>query len=115
MTMTAPHPDLVRHVQDGTIPKGQVLLVGTDRGFEAVHLLERGYDVVGIDPDPDNIRSTRETVSYRGFFGYFQLGEPSALPVEDAYFDVVCDFLETPEPELKRVLRRGGKSFRFKR
>jgi SAM-dependent methyltransferase len=107
--------EFVRMVREGLLPKGQILLIGTGDGLEAVHLLERGYDVVGVDPDKETVVATRETVSHHGFFGYFQTGNPAQLPVEDAYFDAVCDFLGAPDSEIRRVLKRGGLWWRLTR
>ena len=108
MSTEEAHPGFVRLLGEERIPKGHLLLVGTGKGLEAVHLLERGYFVVGVDPDPVAIRDTRETVSNKGLFAFFQTGDPAQLPVEDAYFDVVCDFLGAPETEIRRVLKRKG-------
>lgn len=108
------HPLFLKAAQEGEIPKGQVLLIGTRGGAEAVYLLERGYDVVGIDTDIVQTRATREVVSTHGFFGFFQTGTPEAIPVEDHYFDVVIDFLGAPETEIKRVLQPKGISLKLK-
>ena len=84
-------PDLVRWVETGAVPKGQALEVGPGLGHDAVFLLERGIDVIGVDISPTAIRLTRENASHHGFFGYFQLGDVRRLPIEDAYVDFTYD------------------------
>jgi SAM-dependent methyltransferase len=86
-----PDPDLVRLIQEGKIPKGQALDIGTGPGHDAVFLMQHGFDVIGIDISPSAIKLARENTSNHGLFGFFQVGDIRHLPVEDAYVDFAND------------------------
>lgn len=113
-----PDTDLVRLVQDGTIPVGQALDIGSGPGHDSVYLIQRGFNVIGIDISPTAVVITRENVSHAGLFGFFQTGDIRKIPVEDHFidfaFDRGCFHTLSPEDrpaaisEVARVLRKRG-------
>jgi len=82
---------LVRGVEEGRILPGQALVLGTGSGAESVYLIQKGFDVIGIDIDPAAIRATRENVSGHGLFGFFQMGDVRNIPVEENWVDFMHD------------------------
>jgi len=113
-----PDLDLVRLVNDGTIPVGQVLDIGTGPGHDAVFLIQYGFNVIGIDISPTAVILARENASKAGLFGYFQQGDIRQIPVEDHFIDFVYDrgcfhvlsLEDRPKAvrEIHRVLRSKG-------
>ncbi len=113
-----PDPDLVRLVRSGTIPMGQALDIGTGPGHDAVFLIQRGFDVIGIDISPSAVELARENASNVGLFGFFQQGDTRQIPVEDHFIDFAydrgCFHVLSPEDrpkavsEVHRVLKKGG-------
>src|SRR5437763_1337201 len=86
-----PDSDLVRLVKDGTIPVGQALDIGTGPGHDAVFLIQRGFNVIGIDISPTAVKLARENASNAGLFGFFQEGDIRQIPVEDHFIDFAND------------------------
>ena len=113
-----PDPDLVRLVNSGTIPVGQALDIGTGPGHDAVFLIQRGFNVIGIDISPTAVVLARQNASSAGLFGFFQEGDIRRIPVEDHFIDFAYDrgCFHVLEPadrpkavgEVHRVLRDGG-------
>jgi len=113
-----PDPDLVRLVSSGKIPVGQALDIGTGPGHDAVYLIQRGFNVIGIDISPSAVKLARENASAAGLFGFFQQGDIRQIPVEDRFIDFTndrgCFHVLAPEDrpkavqEIGRVLRKGG-------
>lgn len=86
-----PDPDLVRLVNAGTIPVSQALEMGTGPGHDAVFLIQRGFNVIGIDISPTAVILARENASNAGLFGFFQVGDIRQIPVEDRFIDFAYD------------------------
>ena len=113
-----PDPDLVRLVNDGTIPVGQALDIGSGPGHDAVYLIQKGFHVIGIDISPTAVILARENASKAGLFGYFQQGDIRDIPVEGHFIDFAYDrgcfhTLDAPDrpkavSEIHRVLRKRG-------
>jgi ubiquinone/menaquinone biosynthesis C-methylase UbiE len=113
-----PDSDLVRLVQAGTIPVGQALDIGTGPGHDAVFLIQRGFNVIGIDISPSAVKLARENASNAGLFGFFQEGDIRQIPVEDRFIDFAYDrgcfhvLAQEDRPkavaEVVRVLKKGG-------
>ncbi len=113
-----PDADLVRLVNEGAIPVGQALDIGTGPGHDAVFLIQKGFNVIGIDISPTALKLARETASNAGLFGFFQVGDIRQIPVEDRFIDFAydrgCFHVLAPEDrpqavrEVHRVLRKGG-------
>lgn len=112
---------LVQLIQEGQIPliaHGQALDLGTGEGHDAVFLIQKGFDVIGIDLDPAAVKTTRENVSGHGLFGFFQVGDIRQIPVEDSWVDFTndsgCFCTLSPEDqviaavEIARVTKRRG-------
>ncbi|OAP36978.1 hypothetical protein AU381_19855 [Sinorhizobium glycinis] len=75
----------------------RILDIGCGTGRLAKELIEAGADVCGIDPEPQAIRTARETVPR----GKFTIASAEALPFETASFDVtmmVNSLHHVPEP-----------------
>jgi SAM-dependent methyltransferase len=114
----APDTDLAKLVNDGTIPVGQALELGTGPGHDAVFLIQHGFNVIGIDISPSAVVLARENASNAGLFGFFQQGDIRHIPVEDHFVDFVYDrgCFHTLDPqdrpqavsEILRVLKKGG-------
>jgi len=113
-----PDSDLVRLVESGEIPCGQALELGVGPGHDAVFLIQKGFDLIGIDISPSAIKLTRENVSLHGLFGFFQVGDIREIPVEDGWVDVAIDrgcfhTLDKTDwtataAEIARVIKRNG-------
>ncbi len=91
-------------------PTDQVLDVGTGGGERFIALapsFERG---VGVDPDPEMVRTARENTSASlAAKVSFVEGRADALPVPDTSFDVVLNRHAVVDvAEVMRVLRPGG-------
>ena len=90
--------------------------VGCGNGMTALHLAATyGFDVTGIDVDPEQIRLARESAESRTDVR-FLVGDATRLPFDAAAFDVVATNKTThhiPEwktvlAEMVRVLQPGG-------
>src|SRR5258708_3333748 len=113
-----PDSDLVRLVNNGTIPVGQALDIGTGPGHDAVFLIQHGFNVIGIDISPTAVVLARDNASKAGLFGYFQQGDIRDIPVEGHFIDCAYDrgcfhVLEAPYrpkaiSEIHRVLHKRG-------
>jgi ubiquinone/menaquinone biosynthesis C-methylase UbiE len=97
-------------------PAAQVLEVAPGPGFLSIELARRGLNVRAVDISKTFIEIARRNAAAEGANVRFDLGNASALPVEDASVDfVVCRaaFKNFSEPvkalaEMRRVLRPGG-------
>ena len=64
--------------------------VGCGNGVTAMHLAAKyGFDVTGIDVDPEQIRVAREAAGRRADIR-FLVGDATRLPFDDAAFDIVA-------------------------
>jgi SAM-dependent methyltransferase len=114
-----PDSDLVRLVDAGTISIGQALDIGTGPGHDAVFLIQRGFNVIGIDISPSAVKLARENASNAGLFGFFQEGDIRQIPIEDQFIDFANDrgcfhVLDEKDRlqaigEVRRVLKKGGR------
>jgi len=98
----------------------RVVDVGSGAGFDSViaarRVTERGR-VIGVDMTPEMLRRSRETADLLGLTSLeFRAGMAEALPVEEAWADVViangvinlCVDKRAAFDEIFRVLRPGG-------
>ena len=98
----------------------RVVDVGSGAGFDSViaarRVTERGR-VIGVDMTPEMLRRSRETADLLGLTNLeFRAGMAEALPVEEAWADVViangvinlCVDKRAVFDEIFRVLRPGG-------
>lgn len=90
--------------------------VGCGNGMAAIHLATTcGFDVTGIDVDPDQIRLAQRTAGQRVDVR-FQVADATRLPFADATFDIVATNRmthhipgwKTAIAEMVRVVRPGG-------
>ena len=90
--------------------------VGCGNGFTALHLAATyGFDVTGIDVDPEQIRLAREAAGSRADVR-FQVADATRLPFDTATFDIVATnktthhipAWQTAVAEMLRVLKPGG-------
>jgi tellurite methyltransferase len=102
----------------------KVLDAGCGGGRNLVYFLKNGYDVHGIDPNPDAISAVRQlsqTLSNNPAEN-FVVASAENLPFEDSYFDLVISsavlhFAANPEhfdsmlQSMWRVLKPGGYLF----
>jgi ubiquinone/menaquinone biosynthesis C-methylase UbiE len=97
-------------------PGGAVLEVAPGPGFLSIELARRGLDVRAVDISRTFVEIARRNAEAEGVRARFELGNASALPIENAGVDfVVCRaaFKNFSEPvkalaEMRRVLRPGG-------
>jgi ubiquinone/menaquinone biosynthesis C-methylase UbiE len=95
---------------------GAVLEVAPGPGFLSIELAKRGLQVQGVDISKTFVEIAQRNAAADGVQARFELGNASALPVEDGSVDfVVCRaaFKNFSEPvkalsEMRRVLRPGG-------
>ena len=94
-------------------PGGTVLEVAPGPGFLSIELAKRGLQVRAVDISKTFVEIARRNAAAEGVQARFQLGNASALPLDDASVDfVVCRaaFKNFTEPvtalaEMRRVLR----------
>lgn len=94
----------------------RVIDVGTGTGNAAIEAARRGADVLGVDPAPRLVEVARSRAASEGLRARFVVGDATALPAEDASFDVavsVFAVIFAPDAaraaaELMRVVRPGG-------
>jgi len=103
----------------------KVLDAGCGGGRNLVYLLQNGFDVYGIDPEPEAIEAVKalsKQLSPGNPVDNFKIALVEDLPFEDAYFDlVICNtvlhFANGPDHfdqmmrSLWRVLKPGGYFF----
>jgi ubiquinone/menaquinone biosynthesis C-methylase UbiE len=96
----------------GLVEGADVVDLGCGTGLSSRPLIERGANVVGIEPDAEMLARAESTLGDRA---RFQLGRAEALPLPDASADLVVSaqaahWFEEPEAgdEILRVLRPGG-------
>src|ERR1700749_4566820 len=95
---------------------GSVLEVAPGPGFLSIELPNRGRQVRRVEIIKTFVEIARHNAAAEGVKARFQLGNPAALPVDDASVDfVVCRaaFKNFSEPvkalaEMRRVLKPGG-------
>jgi ubiquinone/menaquinone biosynthesis C-methylase UbiE len=108
--------------QDGPKEKGKILDIGCGPGIYAKDLLERGWEVWGIDLSPKMIEVAAQSISdvpepdrQRA---HFSVGQVDALTFDAEFFDaVICigvlsyvESLENSLSEISRVLKPGGRA-----
>jgi ubiquinone/menaquinone biosynthesis C-methylase UbiE len=97
-------------------PSGKVLEIAPGPGFLSIELARRGLDVRAVDISKTFVELARRNAAAEGVPARFELGNASALPLENAGVDfAVCRaaFKNFSEPvkalaEMRRVLRPGG-------
>lgn len=88
--------------------RGHSLLdVACGTGVFLEMLWEYGFDVTGLDPAPDNLKTARERLGHRA---EFRLGQPDYLPFDDQSMDYVSlisllEYVENPKDVLAEALR----------
>ncbi len=97
---------------------GPVLDIGVGKGNLAIEVARRGFDVVGVDTDPEALRLARALAARAGVSARLRLieADAAALPFQDGSFGAVVSMnalhhLATAEPVLDsvaRVVRSGG-------
>jgi len=105
-------------LEEGGKILGSVLDVGCGTGENALHLANRGHDVVGIDGSAGAISIARAKAVTRGQPVQFRLGDALALSSLQRSFDTILDsglfhvFSDEDRPRYVRslasVLRPGG-------
>lgn len=109
-----------RHEGAGSIPAGRRILdcgAGGPRPPLAL-FAEHGFDVVGVEVDPERAEMAREAGRERGLSLDIREGDMRALPFDDDTFDYVYEFyslchltradMPVAIREMMRVLKPGG-------
>jgi SAM-dependent methyltransferase len=96
----------------GLVPGARVIDLGCGNGLSTVPLVERGADVVAIDPDEAMLEHAAHRLGERAIL---LAGRAEQIPLPDACADLVvaaqsAHFFEEPTArrEIRRVLRPGG-------
>ena len=85
-----PATELREYGGPGLVRRKRVIDVGCGDGRMALGCAPYASEVVGVDPDPDAIRSARARARELGIANVkFQVGVAQALPFSDGHFDVV--------------------------
>ena len=95
---------------------GSLLEVAPGPGFLSIELAKRGLQVRAVDISKTFVEIARRNATAEGVTVRFQLGNASALPIDDESVDFVAcraAFKNFTEPvkalaEMRRVLRSGG-------
>ena len=108
-------------------PPGRVLEVGCGPGSLSIELAGRGFEVTGLDLDPDMVERARANAERVGAgtgaetsgsaLPTFLVGDVAALPFDDASFDLVVSTFSMHHwadrhaglAEMARVVRPGGR------
>lgn len=113
-------PDYVRHVLDhvGDLRGARVLDLGCGTGYMSCLLAARGAQVDAVDVSEASLEVARWRAEISGLGDriHFHVAPAEALPFPDGQFDGVCGAfalhhldLAVASPELRRVLRPGGR------
>jgi 2-polyprenyl-3-methyl-5-hydroxy-6-metoxy-1,4-benzoquinol methylase len=98
---------------------GRLLDLGCGTGRLTVELAARGYDVYGVDINPDFVEIAQDKVKTRGVSAHFMTSPAERLPFDDKFFDIciansvlehVTDWKKTIS-EVARILKPGGTVF----
>jgi ubiquinone/menaquinone biosynthesis C-methylase UbiE len=96
----------------GLVPGADVVDLGCGTGLSSLPLIERGANVIGIEPDAEMLARAEGALGDRA---RFQRGRAEELPLPDASVDLVvaaqaAHWFEEPHAgdEILRVLRPGG-------
>jgi ubiquinone/menaquinone biosynthesis C-methylase UbiE len=96
----------------GLVPGADVVDLGCGTGLSSLPLIERGANVIGIEPDAEMLARAEVALGDRA---RFQRGRAEELPLPDASVDLVvaaqaAHWFEEPHAgdEILRVLRPGG-------
>lgn len=99
--------------------EGPVLDVGVGKGIFAIEVARRGFEVVGIDPDPEALSFAKALAEHAGVSGRLRLllADAADLPFPDGAFGAVVSMnalhhLPDAGPVLRnlvRVVRPGGR------
>ena len=96
----------------GLVPGADVVDLGCGTGLSSLPLIERGANVIGIEPDVEMLARAEVALGDRA---RFQRGRAEELPLPDASVDLVvaaqaAHWFEEPHAgdEILRVLRPGG-------
>lgn len=82
-------PEIVRQERAGTI-SGNVLDIGCGLGDNALHLAERGYDVLGIDFSEQAVQRARDNAAARSVAARFEVADALRFDRPNA-FDTIVD------------------------
>lgn len=119
-----PQDDVVRFLArwfDQDVRHLRALDVGTGAGRHTKLLSDMGFATAGVDVSAEGLRHTRERLAQAGSSVELVRAPMTALPFEDASFDVVVSFgvlnyerragMAQAIAEMYRVMRDGGRAF----
>ena len=86
-----PARELVRLVEDGTIPRGTMLEIGCGTGAAAVYLVQRGFEVTAVDNSPMAIERARVRAAQEDALPRFVLGSIFEFAQTAGTFDFIYD------------------------
>ncbi len=85
-----PNPALMRWLEDGALEPCRVLIPGCGRGYEAVELARRGFEVTAIDIAPSAVHALKRALEDEGLAARVILGDLFEFE-PDAPFDAVYE------------------------
>ena len=123
-----PSVDLIRFIarnfyQSKDHRSVKILEVGCGPGANLWYMAREGFTVYGIDGSKTAIAQAKQRLNQEcpGWSGELRIGDITALPFDDGFFDAVVDFeaiccnsfdnAKIIYQELSRVARAGGKLF----
>jgi SAM-dependent methyltransferase len=100
------------------LEQGSALDIGCGAGYYLNELVDRGFDVFGLDNSPEMLKKSRELLERKGRASavHLSLGDVEQLPFEDSRFDLVLcmgvlDYLLTDDialSEISRIMKPGA-------
>jgi methyl halide transferase len=86
-----PAAELVRVLDEGTVPRGTVLEIGCGTGADAIYLVKRGFEVTAVDSSPTAVERARVRAERDDVLPRFVLADIFEFAQCAGQFDFVYD------------------------
>lgn len=103
-----PRDELVRLVEDGTLPPGRAIDLGCGTGANAIYLAQHGFEVTGVDFAPAGIEKATRAAAEAGVRVDFIVDDLTDLRHTHGPFDFLLDYgvLDDLRPRQREPYKR---------